>query len=175
MFLVNDLIITEDHNKYVDHISGNLFPFFYQVTTPTKEAVDAHQFCHTLMNRNPQNKCIEGDINSDFYDFSIWIFNSFCVANDIKYSVILRAAINVTFYMESAKVEIHRDHEFEHNVFICYLNDTQGATNIYDKHNRIIHSVDPKKFRGLVFSGENHNHDSCKPDSRRVVLVITFK
>lgn len=172
MFLLSDLVVTDKHQEYVDLVLSANFPLYCQITIDSDRP--SMIFSHGLMGRNESESQSVGVINSAFYQESIRFFDSFCVQNGVEYSCIFRASINCTVYAKDTAVKIHRDHEFHHNVFICYLNDSDGDTNIYDENDNLIHSVSPKQFRGLFFSGEPHNHNHCKPDVRRVVLVVTF-
>jgi hypothetical protein len=124
------------------------------------------------MRRNDQYLPIPGRIESQDYRAAELIFKSFCESHNIIVNNVLRAAINCTFHSQNKNIGIHRDHEFDHNVFLMYLNDSSGDTIIYhgEKENRIPF----EKYKAVVFSGEEHSHEFCSVDERRVVMAFTF-
>jgi hypothetical protein len=161
------LDLTEEQKSFIDYILSVDFHWFYQ------ESVYGNmQIAHCLMFRNEYNLPIPGKINSEDYSMSESIFKSFCNQNNIKVNNILRAAINCTFHSSENSVGIHRDHEFDHNVFLMYLNESSGDTIIYQNGDEI--RIPFEQYKCVVFSGEEHTHEFCAPNQRRVVMAFTF-
>jgi hypothetical protein len=157
--------------EFIQFVLSDRFPWYSQPTTSNRFMF----FGHTLMNRNPEVKPVNGIINSQYYFMFEQLFARFCEENDIKVNNILRACVNTTLYDPAEVNEIHVDHDFEHYNFLMYLNEfDNGQTLIYDKDDNIVQTIFPKKYDVVIFGGERHAHRHCGVGQKRVVLVITF-
>jgi len=69
---------------------------------------------------------------------------------------------------------IHTDQDTEHFVCLYYINDSEGDTIIFDKSEKEIQRVTPKKGRIVFFDGLL-KHCSTRPSSKtRAVLNFNF-
>jgi hypothetical protein len=167
-----------------ESVLGNSFPWYYQ----PKATTDKFQFfSHTLIPRydlNTQNFIINSPCFNMFYK----IFNKFCNKHKIKFNKITRACMNLTSHHNEYQTgDPHVDHDFEHKVFMIYLNKTKGDTIIYDekfngnvlkdinKKYKILKSIKPEIGKAVCWDG-TYYHAASYPEcgNRRVVLVMTF-
>lgn len=171
MILENSFVLDEKCFEFVHYVTGGNFPMYYVEATRNGYM----NFCHTLMNRQPDFSEGPGIINSDLFTHAKHIFDLYCEQNNIEYTTIYRAAINCVFHSKKLP-EIHRDHGFKHNVFLFYLTEfSEGETLIYDEERKnVIHTIKPELFKAVVFSGEPHTILPPGIDERRMVLVVTF-
>jgi len=153
--------------SFIDYVLSYDFSWYYQ-----EALYGTMQFSHCLMRRNDLNLPIPGKIESKDYKVAESIFESFCNSNNIEFNNILRSAINCTFHSAEKNIGVHRDHEFDHGVFLMYLNNSSGDTIIY--HDGEERRITFEQYKAVVFSGEEHSHEFCPIDDRRVVMAFTF-
>lgn len=172
MFIENHLSLTQEQENFVEFIKSNSFPWFYQ------RATDNYKFFgHAFMKRNYDPSYIgQGDINSDYYNLAKSIFDKFCTDNNVLYKTILRSSANCALPFAEEYSDIHVDHEFDHKVFLLYLNDVaNGETCLFDNDKNLIKTIKPEKYKGVIFDGKiNHAIRSCAINQIRLVLVFTF-
>ena len=174
LYVEGKCILTYDQIKLLQHVLSGEFPWYFQREKNLDESA-FYFLVHTLMHRNTDKEQIEGNINSPYYDECINIFKKFCEDNNIKVNTIFRAALNCTMHNINDITRIHTDHDFKHNNFIFYINEFEnGQTCIFNKDHNLIKKIEPKLHNAVVFSGEPHAHNFCKPNERRVILVVTF-
>ena len=73
----------------------NNFPYYYSSTVDelysdgkfeaVEESKKVFQFTHNLMKANAERKAVPGDINSNYFEEALYIFDNFCKLNKIKY------------------------------------------------------------------------------------------
>jgi hypothetical protein len=171
VYIENSFDPSQDQIDFINFVSSDGFPWYYQHSTDMKYMF----YAHVAMSRDPDNIDGTGKINSSIYDNCYSLFKDFCEQNSIEHNTIYRTSLNSTYHIPDDMVDIHIDHHKEHKVFLLYLNEfTEGYTYIFDKDNNLIKTVYPQKFKGVVFSGEPHSHGFCSPFQRRLVLVVNF-
>jgi hypothetical protein len=165
--------------EIIDAFESTAFPLFFQKTTeggPT-------QYAHSLVTRVPgeqrelgqKEEGKEGNPNSQFWEIAKHIFDRFCDENNIQYTKIFRASINVTHYFPDDYSGIHFDHYFPHKNFVFFLNDfTNGSTLIFDDEDNIIKELKAERLKGVTFDCSPHAQQSCGIGERRMVLVVTY-
>lgn len=138
---------------------------------------DSPQFVHVAYdNGKPQ---------SEYFEFALHIFDSWAKANKIPYVTILRAKFNIVPKVCEIGVNqpAHVDFEFPHNVFLYYLNDSDGETIIFNElfngsmPNELTEAkrVPPVAGTAVVFNGL-HYHAPTPPtiNPYRIVLNVPF-
>jgi len=123
---------------------------------------------------------IIGDLNNNEHSM---VFDKFCKKHNISYNKILRCRINVlTMNKPGHHNLMHVDTPIKHNVFLYYLNDSDGDTIFFNKKfgsdegsMDIIETVSPKAGTGIVFDG-SYFHSSTPPSDNllRIVLNIDY-
>lgn len=126
-----------------------------------------------------------GKPESDYYELALTIFHTFCQKNGVDYRAILRAKANLTT-QDSAATGImpHVDHPFDHNVFLYYVNDSDGDTILY-KDKFVVGGdaveieedcrISPVAGRAILFDGRSYHSPDIPQKSRsRVVINMTF-
>jgi hypothetical protein len=172
--------LNDEETAFIDHCLGYNFPYYQVLATDKDERIDKQYiFAHTLMkpkiDSDGKNINEEGVVNSPYYYAAIKIFRRFCEENNIPYSKILRAALNVSHHSTYKYGAIHVDHKFPHYNFLMYLNDfTDGNTYIFDDNLDLLEEVIPEKNKVVVFDGKKHAQGFCAPNEKRIVLVVTF-
>lgn len=161
--------ISEEQENFIRFVKSNEFAWFFQEGTGQSYNVHAH----ALMKRNPINEQEHGIQNSANYIWAYSLFEKFCNDNDVVINKVYRAAFNSTGSGDGSS-GIHSDHNFHHKVFILYLNDCSGSTNIYDSNHVLLKKIKPEKYKGIIFDDLPHNNEPCAVGERRLVMVFTF-
>jgi hypothetical protein len=156
-------------------IMSNNFCWYYSDYTSSYKFP---AFVHTLLKRPKDN--LEQKINSNYYYMFLDILNSFCEINNLHYTKVYRAAINLSYYYNDLEKyqDPHTDHDFPHKVFLIYLNNfNDGHTYLFEKNNNKFDEktiITSKKNKIVCFDGNiYHTAGFCKPGERRVVCVMT--
>jgi len=163
------------NKKFIDDIlHSKEIPFYFYDNTGTGVKSD-FVFSHVLINRyeDRENNNVPF-YNSKLAEDAIEILNNFCEKNNIKYSEILRAAINFNVVNNKEKCGWHKDHDFEHKQLIIYLNDADPNSATLLKINNKIIKIKPEKYKGVCFNNVKHALFFPKK-GYRVVLIVTFK
>jgi hypothetical protein len=173
MLLIDNVELTNEQKDFLEFVIGLDFPWYYQIALHDD---GPGQFAHCMMFRDESNKPVSGKINSPHYWIAQSIVTDFCKKHDIPVNTILRAAVNCTWTHKAKDVGIHKDHYFEHNNFILYVNDcTSGDTIIYNDDETENTRITPEKYKAVIFDGRKHSHEFCQGDTeRRIVMVFTF-
>jgi len=129
---------------------------------------------HDVMCRSYEKSA--GIPNSPFYGPVRQMFNAICEANGIVVKTVYRMGLNLTFSDPSKHGDPHKDHEdFDHKVFILYLNDCDaGNTYLFDDDKNITEVIEHKRDKFVVFDGDMHAAGFCRPQQFRMLLVVTF-
>jgi hypothetical protein len=103
------------------------------------------------------------------------ILDRFTKKHNLPLNRVLRGSINCTVPSEEIISHIHRDHTFEHYVFLMYLNTTfnGGNTFIYDDDKNLIATIKPEMHKIICFKGNNHSFE-YPAKGMRFVVVYTF-
>jgi hypothetical protein len=121
-----------------------------------------------------------GDL--EFKDFG-WMFDKFCVKNNIRYDKILRSRLVITGMNDDDSYHLpHVDTVINHKVFLYYLHDVDGDTVFFDKKlgddlstPKIIKSVSPKMGRAINFDGHQfHSSYTTTKTQFRCVFNICY-
>jgi hypothetical protein len=165
-----DCELSEDNNKFIEFMLSSSFPLYYQSSTEGYSF-----FGHSFLDRNKNNKDVEGDVNSPYWEFIHKLFKEICVKYHIKSKIIYRSALNMTSYNTNKMGDLHVDHDFAHKNFLMYLNDfSNGSTYIQDEDTKEIKEIKAKKYKVVIFGGHMHAQGFCGNGERRAVLVVTF-
>lgn len=165
----NKIDLTKPQKEFCEFVLGDAFPWFYCHATEASVL-----YTHILMRRNEHNEDHCGIINSNYYQHAKTIFDKFCSENDIKYSTIFRSSLNSSTFSNKKDVGYHRDHFFDHNIFILYMSDTTIGNTFVKLNDKII-EIKPEKNKCVIFPGVEHTHSFCADGERRVVMVFTFR
>lgn len=168
-----------------NYILGNNFPWYFQESATSNKF---HFFSHGLIQRYNHTK-EEPQSNSDVTPHIMKMFERFADEHKLKVNKITRGCLNLTHHHgKFIHGDPHVDHEFDHKVFMIYLNNTSGDTIIFDKkYNgkktvldvnkklKIKERIKPELGKAICFDGSYyHTAAFCKPMQRRVVAVLTF-
>lgn len=158
-------------NKSIEYIPENLRPYMSFSNPPF--------LSHTLLARTEvENVSHLSRPLSDFsyyYEFFIEIFHRFTKINNIKYTNIFRANLNLTWYHGNEHTEPHLDHSWNHKNFIMYLNDCERSeTIIWPNDFSTSYFIPCKKNTAVTFEAMYHAQRLPKMGERRVVFVVTY-
>jgi hypothetical protein len=108
------------------------------------------------------------------------IFRRICYENGITVKRIYRAAVNLTGYDTGRPNTLyampHRDHKFDHKIFLMYLNEfTHGYTFLFDSEKRITEFVAPAKNKAVIINNVLHARGFTSPGEKKFLIVITFE
>ena len=171
-----------------DIITSSYFPWYW---TAVSSSDDYPFYCHVMKRRE------DPDTNSIWFEFFFPIIQRFIQKHKIfkgKYEV-LRAALNETLSIDENDLQgdPHVDYKEDHTVFLLYLNNSSGNTNIYKEKwkegkkpeylnrdgakNLETHaSVTPEEGKIICFDGlRYHSANFQKPRERRVVCIFAIK
>lgn len=136
-------------------------------------------FSHSLLpvanNKDQSHKSWSSNEFSPYYEFFMEIFHRFMVDNNLKYSKIYRAALNLNWHNELSHTEPHVDHGWEHSNFIMYLNTCDaGQTLIWPEDFSSTNYIPCVEYTALSFKQQWHAHRFPAPEQRRIVFVVTY-
>ena len=140
----------------------------------SETVIEYLQFVHILMFANT------GEANSGYYKLFEEKIPKMLKKLNLKNIEILRAKLNLQTQITDNKPHFHNtphiDSYYGHNVFMLYLNDSDGDTVFFDKDKNIIKRVSPKKNRAVVFDGMNY-HSGSHPykSDKRIVMNVNWR
>jgi hypothetical protein len=164
-------------DRFMSNVLVDDFSWFKAVDVKTMNEevkktnfVQTTQFYHTLID--------EGKINSDI-DFKPLIKDILKSLN-IDKTKILRAKLNLL--LNNNKIDTntfnvpHIDTDEDCYSIICYLNDSDGDTFIFDEKFNVVERISPKKSK-VIFFNSNIWHASQNPinNNERMVLNLVVK
>ena len=182
----DDFFLEKDFKDFEDHIVYNGdFPWFLAFDSGktvhndhniirSENVIEYLQFIHILFKEG------ETEPNSDYYKLfeeKIPFIMNKLKLNNIE---VLRAKLNLQTQITNNKPHFHNtphiDAYYKHNVFMLYLNDSDGDTIFVDDDKNIVKRVTPKKNRVVVFNGMNY-HAGSHPykSNKRLVLNVNYK
>ncbi len=169
-----DFLSNSQKTLIKNEVLGSSFPFYWEDNAAYEN--DGHGYLvHTILERPEGHRPEDNRINSDYYDFFLGLFNTFCNKHNIAYKEILRMAINLTMNNGTPVSPTHIDHNFPHNQFLLYFNNSPTSlTTIYDKNKKILHKIKAEEFKGVAFPDNQHSV-TMPTEGRRVVGVYTFR
>lgn len=119
----------------------------------------------------PYNDLVVSEYWSDVYK----LFNRICLENDVLVKRVYRASVNFSGSGVGLHDVIHRDHKFDHYIFLMYLNEfNQGFTFLFEDGN-IVKCITPCKNKIAIFPNMPHARGYTNPGEIRAVLVVTFE
>jgi hypothetical protein len=178
---------------FIDNfIMGPHFPWFYQnqqtfgdeesIPVQIKPYLQHHNgpfLSHTLLYRT-EDETIKHterpakEISSHF-EFFLEIFHRFMTENQLHYTNIFRANLNLTWHCSQYHSSPHLDHTWPHKNFILYLTDSrQGHTIIWPDDFSASYMIPCVKFTATTFDQHWHAQKYPEQNIKRVVLVITY-
>ena len=163
---------TFDKPEYFNkHLPGWLQPMLSHYNGPF--------LSHTLLRRSEDaNESHMSRTASDFsiyYEFFIEIFHRFMIENNLKYSKIFRANLNLNWYNGIEHTEPHLDHPWPHCNFIMYLNTCKdGQTIIWPNDFSTSYVIPCEQYTAVAFHQQWHAHRYPSIGTRRVVFVVTY-
>lgn len=175
-----------------NYILGAHFPWFWQdkQTFGDEEAIPKNvrpyvnsyngQFLsHTLLFRTEVEtvKHTERPSHeiSTHFEFFLELFNRFMVKNNLKYSNIFRANLNLTWHNSNLHTAPHFDHHWPHHNFIMYLTTCEQAhTVIWPDDFSTTYLVPCIEYTAVTFRQLWHAQRYPKPGDKRAALVITY-
>ncbi len=189
--------LNESEKGLLSQVEGNYFPWYYYNITQNYmiyshnliiriEYEDSKDFNpeHTSLLKNLFSSEVDnfknfdhtkGRDNSEYAGAFKKLFYRICEENDIAVNNICRMAINASHYDKTKYTDIHIDHSFKHKVFLMYLNDFDaGETYLFDEDDNIIYTIQPQKYKAVIFNGIKHANSFCLPGQKRLVFVATF-
>jgi hypothetical protein len=155
-YLISDKTVHNDHNV---------------VNIPN--IIECLQFNHILLEEYKQKA------NSSYYRLFEEKIPYILKKLNLKNIQIIRAKLNLQTQITNNQPNLHntphRDSNFRHNVFMLYLNDSDGDTIIFDENFKIKKRITPKKNRVVIFDGITY-HTGCHPckNDKRIVLNVNF-
>ena len=179
--MMNDFFI-EDKNFLTDQqkeiinktILGENFPFYWNSNAIGDDNLSF--FTHIILKRKEERIDNETGVNTNFYNFFLDVFNTFCNKHNIKYNELLRIAVNLSFNNGSKKSKVHKDHFFEHKQLLIYLNDVKDKnshTCILNEDKKLWKSITPEKYKAVCFGHRDH-YAIMPKKGRRLIAVYTF-
>jgi hypothetical protein len=179
-----------DTTKVIDVESimlGANFPWIYsnRIIDPTVsnhkilnvDEYNGFQFTHVFYHG--------GRPQSDYYELALSVFYEFCNRHKIEPRAILRAKANLTTQdIRGNGIMPHVDHPFDHNVFLYYVNDSDGDTILFKEKFQTVGEeveltvdqfVPPVAGRAINFDGRTYHAPTIPQRSRaRAVINITY-
>ena len=139
-------------------------------------AVNTPFFAHTLMERHENSGVGDGNISSKLYPMFHAIFNTWMTEQNIPYTYVFRACINLT-YSQSANYSVpHVDHEWPHSNWIMYLNTLDDAcTVLFNEDYSVECEIPCKMFTAVSFPEKLHAQKFPKGTDQRIVVVFTYR
>lgn len=179
----DDFFSKEDFKLFEKEIVQNVnFPWYlasdktvhndYNVVN-LPNIIEYLQFNHILLEEYKQKA------NSSYYRLFEEKIPYILKKLNLKNIQIIRAKLNLQTQITNNQPNLHntphRDLNFRHNVFILYLNDSDGDTIIFDENFKIKKRITPKKNRVVIFDGITY-HTGCHPykNDKRIVLNVNF-
>jgi len=189
MFYVEDKdFISKDQGRYLDEVvtKATYFPDFPWYLSPHQVVDDDKPYLfHSILNRSEDKKdglagfgpvdvnAPDESFNSAMGPFFMKLFNQFSKRNNIKYELIYRCCINLSFSLSSSPTP-HTDHPFTYKHFLIYLNDSDGDTCIFnEKETEIEKRITPEKYKGVCFEKRLH-YAEFPTNGLRFVVAFTF-
>lgn len=162
-------------------VLGNYFPWYWvggQTVTvpdpPVPSGQNSPYFSHTLL-RRPEDRTGTASDRSKYLEPFIEIFHRWSLENNIVYSKILRANLNLNVVSLDGFTVPHVDHDYPHFNFIMYLDDSPGAdTVVFSNDFTEYTAFTATKYTAISFNAQWHAHKYPMPGTRRTVFVLTY-
>jgi hypothetical protein len=174
--------ITDNYKDFKKILLSDTMPwFYYEKTVPESSNPDMPFFSHILLRRpdvgTEENPVIPiSIIGSTYFETAYFILKEILDFNNIKFNIIYRMNLNLTFHTEIKKSEVHIDLGLPHKVVIIYLNTVKnGRTVVLDEMNQKFYS-EPKENKAIIFDGK-HKHYAESPGlyDKKIVMVANIQ
>lgn len=131
-------------------------------------------FSHTLLYRQEKEDGQDRRISKHF-EFFIEIFHRFMKENNLKYTKLYRANLNLTWYNGEEHTAPHLDHEWPHSNFIMYLTSCdQGQTIVWPDDFSTSYMIPCIEYTAVTFNAHWHAHRYPAVRQKRLVFVVTY-
>jgi hypothetical protein len=139
-------------------------------------AINTPFFAHTLMKRHENSGVGGGFISSSLYKMFHEIFDTWMKEQDIPYTYVFRACINLTYNQDADYSVPHVDHEWPHSNWIMYLNTVDDAgTVLFNDDYSVDCEIPCKMFTAASFPEQLHAQKFPKGTDQRLVVVFTYR
>jgi len=131
---------------------------------------------HTTVSRIEDNShLLNRSCSDEINNLLVPILDRFTKKYNLPLNRILRGAVNCTVPSNDVVSQIHKDHNFEHYVFLMYINTVfnGGNTFIYDEDKKLIATIKPEMHKIVCFKGNNHSFE-YPTKGMRFVALYTF-
>lgn len=179
MIIDNNFLNKEEQEFIKNTFTSNTFPWFLQQEAISKDAKNKKSkdfpfFCHIAFKNN--------SVPTEYFQLMYNIFDCFAEKHNIVFNSILRAQINLNMKKKDTIIlPPHIDYNFDHNVFLYYVNDSDGDTILFNEKEKdlekmtIKNKISPKMGKAIMFDGKTfHSGSTPKNNEYRIVINIAF-
>jgi hypothetical protein len=186
LFIIDDNFLTQQEIKDIEfNLFNNTTYSFLEVggaKTDGIHGISGESFCDAPLFMNFSMS--ENDNNSSFA-IANFILNKFVEKHNIKIKEITRSRANISFTSNDRRhTPPHIDDRQDHYVFLYYVNDSDGNTNIYnekfdgvtkrtEKDLTLFKSIEPVAGRGMLFSGHVF-HTWQPPVNNKIRCIVNM-
>lgn len=183
--ILDNIVPNEKADELEKLLTGSWFPWYLSASGKTSDdgeyskrlvdhpnIIEYLQFVHTFLSG-------EGDeVTSGHLQTVADLLDYFGAEMNVYQILLIRCKANLQTrcdrFEEHNYNTPHKDYEnIPHMVLLYYVNDSDGDTVLFDKNNKIIDRISPKKGRFLLFDG-NILHAGCHPSKHDTRIVINF-
>ena len=129
---------------------------------------------HVLLHRQEEEDNPKKLISTHF-EFFMEIFHRFMMENNLTYTKLYRANLNLTWHNGTKHTAPHLDHDWPHNNFIMYLTPCeQGHTLVWPDDFSTTYMLPCVQYTAATFKAHWHAHRYPEPKAKRLVFVVTY-
>jgi hypothetical protein len=174
--------ITDNYEDFKKVLLSDKMPWFYQdKTVPESSDEDMPFFSHLLLQRPDIGTAKEpkipiSNVGSTYFETAYFILKEILDFNNIKFDIVYRMNLNLTFHTKVKTSQPHTDFCLPHKVVIVYLNKfEEGRTIVLDETNKKFYS-EPKENKVIIFNGKyKHYQESPAIHDQRIVMVANIQ
>ncbi len=185
--------ITPREREFIEqYVMGPSFPWFWQnqQTFDDEEGIPpevkkylkwyngpflSHTLLHRIEDEHVKHTERPAKDISTHFEFFLELFHRFMSENNLKYSNIFRANLNLTWDCDRSHSAPHLDHTWPHKNFIMYLTTCKnGHTIIWPNDFSTSYLIPCEKYTAVTFNQHWHAQRYPMKGSKRIVLVITY-
>lgn len=179
MIIDNNFLNKEEQLYVKDIFTSNTFPWFLQQQTVSKDgknknSKDCPFFCHIAY--------MNDRVPTEYFQLIYNIFCCFAEKNNVTFNSIIRAKINLNPKRNTNIIlPPHIDYDFDHKVFLYYVNDSDGDTIFFNEKEKdlskmtVKNRVSPKMGTAVIFDGDiYHSPSTPKNNEYRISINIAF-
>lgn len=173
--------LTNEEVAIVENIlNDEFFPWYYMhsmtIDDVENEGDGYFFFTHTLYPRS-SSSTVQPQASSNATPFFENIFRRFCKNFDVPVNIIYRASLNFALPQNVTASIIHRDHDWDHKVFLLYLSHyPKSGTRIYDFDEKtVLKDTNGSFLNGVLFDGNPHSVTfPTEQNYKRLACIFTF-